>query len=286
MIIKTPAKINTLLYILGRREDGFHDLYMHMVPVSLYDTLTFVENKIQGLNFKIKGTFFLETDETNLVVKAVRAFEKVSGITVNYDILLEKKIPHAAGLGGGSGNAAGALKALNYIFRNSNESIGLIPQELLHEIALELGSDVPFFLRPKPTEIKGRGEKLRALSDYPKFYLLIIKPSFTISTREAYQNCIPKKEENFPVIQSFDDLNYHIKNHFENSLLIQYPELSKLKTLLLENGAFGALVSGSGSAVFGVYNNKNKQYQAYKDLSCLQIGEVFCCETLGNHHYF
>ena len=286
MIIKTPAKINTLLYILGRREDGFHDLYMHMVPVSLYDKLTFAENKIQGLNLKIKGEFFLETDETNLVVKAVRAFEHVSGITVNYDILLEKKIPHAAGLGGGSGNAAGALMALNYIFRNSNESSGLIPQELLHEIALELGSDVPFFLKPKPTEIKGRGEKLRELSDYPKFYLLIIKPSFNISTREAYQNCIPKKEKNFPVIQSFNDLNYHIKNHFENSLLDQYPELSKLKTLLLENGAFGALVSGSGSAVFGVYNNKNKQYQAYKDLLCLQIGEVFCCETLGNHYYF
>ena len=75
-------------------------------------------------------------------------------------------------------------------------------------------------------------------------------------------------------------------NQFESSLLSQYPILSKLKTLLLENGAFGALVSGSGSAVFGVYNNKNKQYQAYKDLLCLQIGEVFCCETLGNHYYF
>tara|TARA_B100000945_G_scaffold308667_1_gene298630 strand:- start:278 stop:1138 length:861 start_codon:yes stop_codon:yes gene_type:complete len=286
MRIQTPAKINTLLYILGRRKDGFHELYMHMVPVSLYDTLTFSKNKKQLLNFQIRGAFFSEPDESNLVVRAVRAFEQVSGITVNYDILLEKKIPHSAGLGGGSGNAAGVLKALNYIFRNSPKSAGLIPQDSLYKIALELGSDVPFFLKPRPTEIRGRGEKLKYLPDYPKFFLIIIKPFFAISSHEAYQNCIPKSEVNFPIIRSFDDLNLQIKNQFELSLLVQYPELSKLKTLLLENGAFGALVSGSGSAVYGVYNNKNKQYQAFKNLTCLQIGEIFSCETLGNHCYF
>ena len=91
MKIQTPAKINPLLYILGKREDGFHELYMHMVPVSLYDTLTFVGNKKQGLNFQIKGASFPEPEEDNLVVRAVRAFEQVSRIKVNYDILLEKK---------------------------------------------------------------------------------------------------------------------------------------------------------------------------------------------------
>ena len=126
MKIQTPAKINPLLYILGKREDGFHELYMHMVPVSLYDTLTFAENIKQGLNFQIKGASFTEPDEDNLVVRAVRAFEQESKIKVNYDILLEKKIPYGAGLGGGSGNAAGTLQALNYIFRDSTESAGLI----------------------------------------------------------------------------------------------------------------------------------------------------------------
>ena len=286
MRIQTPAKINTLLYILGKREDGFHDLYMHMVPVNLYDTLTLTKNNKHGLNFQIKGASFSDSDEDNLVVKAVRAFEQVSRIKVNYDIFLEKKIPYGAGLGGGSGNAAGTLKVLNYLFRNSTQSSGLIPQETLHEIALELGSDIPFFLKPGPTEIRGRGEKLNNLPDYPKFHVVIIKPSFTISTLEAYQYCIPKREVKFPRIQSFDDLNSQMNNQFESSLLVQYPVLSKLKTLLLENGAFGALVTGSGSAVFGVFNEKNKQKQAYKDLTCLQIGEIISCETLVNHCYF
>ena len=286
MKIQTPAKINPLLYILGKREDGFHELYMHMIPISLYDTLTFEENKKQGLNFQIKGASFSEPNEDNLVVRAVRAFEKVSRVKVNYDILLEKKIPIGAGLGGGSSNAAGTLKALNYLFRNSKQSSGLIPTEVLHEIALELGSDIPFFLKPRPTEIRGRGEKLRDLPDYPKFHVVIIKPSFSISTFEAYQNCIPKRQEIFPSIRSFEDLNSQMNNQFESSLLVQYPVLSTLKTLLLENGAFGALVSGSGSAVFGVYIKKDKQIQAYKDLTCLQIGEIFSCQTLVNHHYF
>ena len=286
MKIQTPAKINPLLYILGKREDGFHELYMHMVPVSLYDTLTFAKNKKQGLKFQIKGASFSEPDEDNLVIRAVRAFEQVSRIRVNYDILLEKQIPFGAGLGGGSGNAAGTLKALNYLFRNSIDSAGLISQGTLHEIALELGSDVPFFIKPRPTEIRGRGDKLRDLPNYPKFHVVIIKPSFTISTLEAYQYCIPKREVKFPRIQSFDDLNSQMNNQFESSLLVQYPTLSKLKTLLLENGAFGALVTGSGSAVFGVYNNKDKQNQAYKDLTCLQVGEIFSCETLVNHRYF
>ena len=286
MKIQTPAKINPLLYILGKREDGFHELYMHMVPVSLFDTLTFTKNKNQGLKFQIKGSSLSELDEENLVVRAVRAFEQVSRIKVNYDIFLEKKIPYGAGLGGGSGNAAGTLQALNYIFRNSSESEGLINPESLYEIALKLGSDVPFFLKPKPAEIRGRGEKLRELSDYPKFNVLIIKPSFAISTFEAYQNCIPKREIKFPSIRSFDDLSSQMHNQFESSLLVQYPLLSKLKKLLIENGAFGALVTGSGSAVFGVFNKKNTQNQAYKDLKCLQIGEIISCKTLEDHCYF
>ena len=286
MRIQTPAKINTLLYILGKREDGFHDLYMHMVPVNLYDTLTFTKNKNQGLKFQIKGSSLSELDEENLVVRAVRAFEQVSRIKVNYDIFLEKKIPYGAGLGGGSGNAAGTLQALNYIFRNSTESEGLIHPESLYEIALKLGSDVPFFLKPGPAEIRGRGEKLRELSDYPKFDVLIIKPSFSISTFEAYQNCIPEREINFPSIRSFDELSSQMHNQFESSLLVQYPLLSKLKKLLIENGAFGALVTGSGSAVFGVFNKKNTQNQAYKDLKCLQIGEIISCKTLEDHCYF
>ena len=285
MKIRTPAKINPILYILGKREDGFHELYMHMVPVSLYDSLTFTPNKNNGLRFQSRGAAVSASHEDNLVVHAVKSFEQYSGIKVNQDIFLEKQIPSGAGLGGGSGNAAGTIKALNYIYRKSSDSDGLFPPETLHEMALDLGSDVPFFLQPAPAEIRGRGEKLKTLDEYPEFHVLIIKPSFSISTLEAYQNCLPKMQAIFPKISSFDELKSQMQNQFESSLLVQYPVLSKLKTLLLENGAFGALVSGSGSAVFGVFNNKDKQYQAYKNFSCLQIGEIFTCETLVRHHY-
>ena len=131
MKIKTPAKINPLLYILSKREDGFHELYMHMVPVSLFDKLTFTHNDGQGLNFRMSGAEFSESPEDNLVVRAVRIFEQESGKTVNLNVILEKHIPSGAGLGGGSGNAAGTLQALNHLYRGSSETEGLLSPETL-----------------------------------------------------------------------------------------------------------------------------------------------------------
>jgi 4-diphosphocytidyl-2-C-methyl-D-erythritol kinase len=286
MNILTPAKTNPLLYILGKRKDGFHELYMHMVPVSLFDKLSFSNNNKKGLIFQIKGETFSEPPEDNLVVRAVRLFEEAAGITVDLNIILEKHIPSGAGLGGGSGNAAGTLRALNNIFCLSSTSAGRMPPETLFELALELGSDVPFFLEPTPCEIRGRGEKLIPLTEYPEFLLVIIKPALSIPTPDAYLNCRPEKRTRFPEVKSFTDLNSHLYNQFETSLLSQYPLLSELKSLLLKNGAFGALVSGSGSAVFGLFNNKILQIQAFKNLSCLQLGEIFYCETLTTHRYY
>ena len=286
MKILTPAKINPLLYILSKREDGFHELYMHMVPVSLFDTLTFTNNDGQGLNFKVSGAEFSEPPEENLVVRAVRIFELESGETVNLNVILEKHIPSGAGLGGGSGNAAGTIQALNYLYRRSSETVGLLSPGTILAIASELGSDVPFFLEPSPCEIKGRGENIKPLLGFPKLFLIIIKPPLSISTKEAYKKCLPKTQTNFPSAPSIDDLKSYFQNHFETSLLVQFPILSELKTLLFENGAFGALVSGSGSAVFGAYYNKILQNHALKQISCLPVGDIFSCETMVNHSYF
>ena len=286
MKILTPAKINPLLYILSKREDGFHELYMHMLPVSLFDTLSFSKNNKKGLNFRMNGATFSASPEDNLVVRAVRLFEKAAGVTADLDIFLEKHIPSGAGLGGGSGNAAGTLQALNHIFRLPSTPAGLLPPETLFELALELGSDVPFFLEPAPCEIRGRGEKLNPLIEYPEFLLVIIKPDLSISTPAAYNNCIPEERTGFPQVKSFADLKSHLNNQFETSLLSQYPLLSELKSLLLQNGAFGALVSGSGSAVFGIFNKKELQKHAFKNLSCLYPGEIFSCETLTTHRYY
>ncbi|MBC8257828.1 MAG: 4-(cytidine 5'-diphospho)-2-C-methyl-D-erythritol kinase [SAR324 cluster bacterium] len=286
MIIQTPAKINPLLYILNKRKDAFHEVYMHMLPVSLFDRITFCKNDGQGLNFRILGADFSEPTEDNLVVRAVRSFEQVSGITVNFDILLEKNIPSGAGLGGGSGNAAGTIQALNYLFRKSPEKVGLLAEKNIQSIAAELGSDVPFFLNPIPAEISGRGEKTKPLNSYPKLFLIVIKPQLSISTKEAYQKCNPENQNKFPKIHSLTDLKNHLHNQFESSLLTQFPVLSELKSRLLNYGAFGALVSGSGSAVFGIYKDNIQQLQAFKDLSCLANNETFICESLDSYQYF
>ena len=171
-------------------------------------------------------------------------------------------------------------------YRSSSESEGLLSPETILAIALELGSDVPFFLEPSPCEIKGRGEKIKPLLEFPKLFLIIIKPPLSISTKEAYKKCLPKKQTNLPNVCSIDDLKSYFQNQFETSLLVQYPVLSELKTLLLENGAFGALVSGSGSAVFGAYYDKILQNHALKKISCLPVGEIFSCETMVTHSYF
>ena len=286
MKIFTPAKINPLLYILGKREDGFHDTYMHMVPVGLYDILKISHNKIGRLNFSMnEANFYIEREE-NLVVRAIRIFEREIGKNVYLDVKLEKHIPSGAGLGGGSANAAGMLCALNYFFRKSSNSQGLLTSKNLFKLALEIGSDVPFFLNPAPSEIFGRGEKVSKFKYYPKFFVIIIKPSFSIPTSDAYKQCYFSRKFTFPKIKSLDDIKFNMTNEFEKSLFKQYPLLAELKSLLIKNGAFGALVSGSGSAVFGAFKEKKHQNQAYKSIACLKMVEIFSCETLANHSYF
>ena len=282
---KTPAKINLGLHIHKKREDGFHELETILQMVTWFDEL-----QLEGTCEKVElfcDTPEIPNDETNLVVKAARLLQKhFPGRCAGVNITLKKSIPSGAGLGGGSGNAAGTIQALNHLYRRSSETEGLLSRETILAIASELGSDVPFFLEPSPCEIKGRGENINPLLGFPKLFLIIIKPPLSISTKEAYKKCLPKTQTNFPSTPSIDDLKSYFQNHFETSLLVQFPILSELKTLLFENGAFGALVSGSGSAVFGAYYNKILQNHALKQISCLPVGEIFSCETMVNHSYF
>ncbi len=286
MQIKTPAKINPVLHILGKRDDGFHDLYMHMAPVSIFDCLSFIPNQGRGLNFKMQGACFDEPEEQNIVVRAVRLFEKKFDLRIDLDVLLEKKIPAGAGLGGGSGNAAGTLLALKKIYQENKNIAEQFSSECMHEMAATLGSDVPFFLSPAPCELRGRGEKIKSLKKYPEFPIIIIKPSFSISTADAYKNCQPEPLNKFPKVQNKAEFEQHLYNQFENSLISMYPILAEMKENLIKNGAFGALVSGSGSAVFGVFENILQQKQAFNGLQSQQFGELFACQTMRSHTYF
>lgn len=280
MQIQTPAKINTQLHILKKRSDGFHEIYTHFVPVSLFDQITLTPNPQQGLRFTVEGgPSGLETN--NLIVRAIRAFEKEAGVQAHLDVHLLKRIPVGAGLGGGSGNAAGVLQALNAWYGFPLQA------PVLKKLARTLGADVSFFLDPRPCEAEGRGERLTPLPKHPSFFPLIIKPSFSIATAQAYLRCLPApRPPALPAIETFDQLIATLHNQFEQTLFAEFPMLFQIKQRLLEVGALGALVSGSGSSVFGVFSQQAQQQSAFEVMVAKGFGQAFCCHSLKSHRYF
>ncbi|HSY74281.1 MAG TPA: 4-(cytidine 5'-diphospho)-2-C-methyl-D-erythritol kinase [Dongiaceae bacterium] len=259
---KSPCKVNLLLNILGRRADGFHELETVMQPVNFCDELTFErgENSIQ-LSCSDKS---LPTDAGNLVFRAVANFLASAKISDGVKIHLEKKIPLAAGLGGGSANAATTLLALNELF---GQPLG---SEKLYEIAATLGSDVPFFLQNKPALATGRGEKIQPLENFPALRgkaFLLIHPGFGISTPWAYQNLARFPESLNGKAGRAKELveKLQMKNlagaagTFCNSLeapaFVKFPILQLFQEFLRSNGALAALMSGSGSTTFAIAEN-------------------------------
>ena len=257
---QSRCKVNLLLNILGKRADGFHELETVMYPLDLFDRLTF---KHGGSSFRLTCTDpSLAVDETNLVHRAATAFFKSTGIKDGVEIHLEKQIPLAAGLGGGSGNAATTLLGLNELFG------GPLPTSRLDELASTLGSDVPFFLQDKPAIATGRGEKVQPLDSFPALRgsaFLLVHPGFGVSTAWAYQQLARfpdalngragRAERLVQLLQKSDAES--AANEFYNSLELpvfeKYPLLAVCRDFLREQGATIALMSGSGSTVFGIY---------------------------------
>ncbi len=256
---KSPCKVNLLLNILGKRPDGFHELETVMQPINLCDELTF-ERTNGGITLTCSEAS-LPTDASNLVHRAAAKFLERAAIRDGVKIHLEKKIPMAAGLGGGSGNAATTLLALNELF-GSPLSI-----ESLHEIAASLGSDIPFFLQSKPALATGRGEKIQSLENFPALEgcaFLLVHPGFGIATAWAYKelarfssalNGERGRAEKLITALNAGDLR-RASREFYNSLeapaLEKYPWLAVLQDFLRENGALAAMMSGSGSTTFAI----------------------------------
>ncbi len=260
--IKAPAKINIGLNILEKRKDNFHNLSTLFYPiVDLYDLLTFEIS--DQFDFKCNTTT-VPNDDSNLVVKAKNLLEKISGKKINVKINLEKYIPSQAGLGGGSSDAAATLISLNEMFQ-----LGL-DYDKLKEIALQLGSDVPFFIKSKPAIGTSRGEILEYIDLEITEPILIIYPRINISTKEVFQN-ISVNNLNFDFYSLFEKekLNYDVvrskvKNDFEKFVFGRYPEIEKIKSQLYKDGALFALMSGSGSSVYGIFPNLNSAERAKK----------------------
>jgi len=263
--LPSPCKVNLLLNILGKRADGFHELETVMHPVGIFDRLSF-ERGGSGLRLTCSEPS-LPTDSRNLVHRAAEQFISIAGIREGVSIHLEKKIPMAAGLGGGSGNAATALLGLQQVYGNP-----LSPRQV-EALAASLGSDVPFFLQHQPAIGTGRGESIRPLGKFQAMNgasFLLVHPGFGISTPWAYQNLarFPEALNGRPgrALQLIEllcgtDLSRAAKefyNSLEAPAFEKYPLLALFCEFFLETGAAGALMSGSGSTTFAVVENRAK----------------------------
>jgi len=260
---ESPCKVNLLLNILGKRPDGFHELETVMYPISVFDRLSFSRGgKGIELTCSDRG---LPTDSRNLVYRAAEAFFRATGIKEGVRIQLEKKIPMAAGLGGGSGNAAVTLLGLNELF---DRPLGA---ERIQEIAASIGSDVPFFLQRKPALAVGRGEKIQSLDSFPALHgraFLLVHPGFGISTPWAYQQLARfpdalngqrgRAQKLISLLRKdkLQNAGHEFYNSLEAPALEKYPLLALFQEFLREKGAEAALMSGSGSSTFAIVKSR------------------------------
>ncbi len=276
--LTAPAKINLSLRILGKRPDGFHELETLMAPIGLADTIEVSHGTGHGITLTCNDPE-LPTDSNNLCVKAAEAFRVATGLDHGIAITLLKRIPHGAGLGGGSSDAAAVLKGLNELFDEP------LVNEELHQIAASLGSDVPFFLTSGPAWCRGRGEILEEASALPKRNLLLIKPPFPVPTAWVYKKYAELKESGKPLTQPEKQFlgDLEIVNDLEAPVFHKYLLLPVMKTWLREKpGVEAAFMTGSGSTMVAVMAPEvtTEQISIIKKGIQTEFGEtMWLCET-------
>jgi 4-diphosphocytidyl-2-C-methyl-D-erythritol kinase len=283
--VKSFAKVNLALAVLRRREDGFHEIQTVYQSIDLHDELEFLPSatlRLECVNLPDLPT------EDNIVWKAAQALERTFSPRQGAHIILNKKVPAGSGLGAGSSNAAAALLGLCRFWGLS------LPARELQVIATSLGSDVPFFLHGGTALGIGRGEEICPLPEVRQAHLVVICPGIHISTAEAYRSlnleltsgaganriscfCSQLRGANLPLAEIFND--------FETSILPAYPEIREAKALLQKQGALAAMMSGSGSSVFGFFIDEESALAASRSL--IREGwRVFPAKTLSGAQYF
>jgi 4-diphosphocytidyl-2-C-methyl-D-erythritol kinase len=254
--LSCPAKVNLFLKVVGRRPDGYHDLVTVMQPLTLADELVLTP-ATADLSLECNRPE-LPLGKENLAIRAVMAFQRATSQTFGVHLKLTKNIPVAAGLGGGSSNAAGVLRGLNRLRGQP------LHDDQLHQLARTLGADVPFFLLDGPALGQGIGDRLTRLTLPPDWFVLI-NPGFPVSTAWAYANVQPPFEAQSQAL--LDRLAQEppvgwLHNDLEAVTLRRYPNLLELKEALIAEGAAGTLMSGSGPTVFGIFQEKGPAIQA------------------------
>ncbi|QGU94111.1 4-(cytidine 5'-diphospho)-2-C-methyl-D-erythritol kinase [Clostridium bovifaecis] len=264
MLIKAYAKINISLDVLGKREDGYHLLEMIMQNIELYDVLK-IERAKKGINIECNRPY-VPIDERNLVYKAAKLFIDAYSIQDGVDISINKNIPVAAGLAGGSTDAAATLVAMRDLY-NINAS-----DDELSEIGLNIGADVPYCIKGGTALCKGIGEKVTPLKSFKGHILVLVKPNFGVSTKEVYKsldlNKIYKHPNTLELIKAVenDDIMYvseNMKNVLENVTLKKHTVLKEIKEKMIRSGALGSMMSGSGPTIFGFFDDTLKAQRCY-----------------------
>jgi 4-diphosphocytidyl-2-C-methyl-D-erythritol kinase len=272
--IKAPAKINARLKVTGKRPDGYHELVSIMVPLYIFDVIDLTITTDSEIRIGVKGRD-IPGDETNLAYRAARDFMALAGIKDGVAIDLVKNIPVAAGLGGGSSDGAAVLMALNHIYSSP------LSDGELHRLALGLGADVPFFLKGCPCLATGIGEILEPIPAWPEAWYVVVTPPLQVSTAWVYKNLklqLTTGEYDY-IVNTLKNDTFTISTLLENDLetvtTASFPIINTLKKLLVDAGAEGAIMSGSGPSVFGVFASREKAESAKGFLVSRNPGDVF-----------
>ena len=262
--LKALAKINLGLDVLGRRENGYHDVRMIMQTIQMYDVLEIKKKKAPGISLSVNYPY-IPCDERNLVYKAAKLLMDEFQVTSGVEIDLRKFIPTAAGMGGGSSDAAAVLVGVNRMFQ-----LGLTKRELM-ERSVAIGADVPFCVLRGTALAEGIGEILTPLPSLPKCFVLIAKPPINVSTKFVYTNlraneltCHPDIDGQIRALQD-GDLEAVCKkmgNVLETVTIPAYPIIQTIKDKMMQCGAVNAMMSGSGPTVFGIFNEREQAEKA------------------------
>lgn len=260
-VVTVPGKINLWLEVLGKRPDGYHDLSTLMLPIGLFDRVE-LETRAEGIHLECTHPL-VPADERNLARRAAEAFFQRSGWRVGLGIRLEKAIPVGAGMGGGSADAAAVLTFLN----------GIAPRPLsltaLHELARSLGADVPFFLLRRPALATGIGDRLQVVTGVPRYPLVLIKPPFEVSAAWAYGSLKLTRGGSRIKIDTLLACPRNpascLENDLEDVVTAGHPEIAAIKDWLLRKGAVGALMTGSGPTVFGIFESMDHAVAVERD---------------------
>ena len=279
MKILSPAKINLFLHVCGKRPDGYHELFSLMCCITLFDELSLQIGRGKAIEIHCSHPN-VPVDDTNLAHRAACLFQSKLGSTQGVNIHLNKNIPVAAGLGGGSSNAASILRALNTYYDNP------FSMDELMELGLALGADVPFFIFQKPAVASGIGEKLEAFEGALPYHILLLYPGFNVSTAQTYQNLNfgltndqKKPTSNHLRLNRFNPA-HHLRNDLERVTAQKYPEMGLAKERLLNLGAIGALMSGSGPTVFGLFDNAKTAKSARQSLAVAKDFQLFLVDPI------